>query len=97
MTHLTGPTLFADFLSHRIRPLAIASTGGRYRQVCIYGQILTGPQTLAAQLALVMDGAWIAARLFPRGDNPATQVEAAKALIEAHRHVPSRNSAKRRR
>jgi AcrR family transcriptional regulator len=45
---------------------------------------LRSPETLAAQLLLLMDGAWVAARMFgPR--NPAAKVaEAAEALIAAH-------------
>jgi AcrR family transcriptional regulator len=44
---------------------------------------LRSPETLAAQLLLLMDGAWVAARMFgPR--NPAARVaEAAQALIDA--------------
>jgi hypothetical protein len=44
---------------------------------------LRSPETLARQLLLLMDGAWVAARMFgPR--NPAKGVaEAARALIEA--------------
>jgi AcrR family transcriptional regulator len=59
---------------------------------------LRDSQALAAQLALLMDGAWISARLFPIGDNPAVTVAAAaRALIEARRRVRSRTSAKKRR
>jgi AcrR family transcriptional regulator len=45
---------------------------------------LRSPETLAGQLLLLMDGAWVAARMFgPR--NPAARVaEAAEALIAAH-------------
>jgi hypothetical protein len=46
---------------------------------------LRDPDSLAAQLALLVDGAWIAARVFPRGDDAAMNVApAAKALIKAH-------------
>ena len=42
------------------------------------------PADLAQQLLLLMDGAWVAARMFGP-DNPAVQVAAAaRALIEAH-------------
>jgi AcrR family transcriptional regulator len=59
---------------------------------------LRDSQSLAAQLVLLMDGAWISARLFPIGDNPAVNVAAAaKALIEARRRVRSRTTAKKRR
>jgi AcrR family transcriptional regulator len=59
---------------------------------------LRDPPSLAAQLALLMDGAWISARLFPRGDNPAVNVAAAaRALIGARRRVRSRTSTKSRR
>jgi AcrR family transcriptional regulator len=44
---------------------------------------LRGPEALADQLLLLMDGAWVAARMFGPG-NPATHVAAAaQALIEA--------------
>ncbi|HXV65372.1 MAG TPA: TetR/AcrR family transcriptional regulator [Vicinamibacteria bacterium] len=49
---------------------------------------LRDPEELAAQLALLMDGAWIGARTFRERDNPAAGVVAgARALIEAHRAV----------
>jgi hypothetical protein len=42
------------------------------------------PDGLAAQLLLLMDGAWVAARMFGP-DNHATSVaDAARALIAAH-------------
>lgn len=44
----------------------------------------TDPDGLAAQLLLLMDGAWVAARMFGP-DNHATSVaDAARALIDAH-------------
>jgi hypothetical protein len=59
---------------------------------------LRDPQSLAAQLALLIDGAWITARLFRNGDNPAMNVlPAAKALIDARRRVPSGEAVKKRR
>ena len=43
------------------------------------------PEALAAQLLMLMDGAWVAARMFKRA-NPARHVgAAAQALLEAHR------------
>jgi hypothetical protein len=45
---------------------------------------LHAPEALAEQLLLLMDGAWVAARMFGPG-NPGAQVAAAAgALIEAH-------------
>jgi AcrR family transcriptional regulator len=45
---------------------------------------LRDPEALAEQLLLLMDGAWVAARMFGPG-NPGAQVAAAaQALIEAH-------------
>jgi AcrR family transcriptional regulator len=45
---------------------------------------LRDPEELADQLLLLMDGAWVAARMFGP-DNPAVQVAAAaNALIQAH-------------
>lgn len=45
---------------------------------------LRHPDVLAGQLLLLMDGAWVAARMFGP-DNPAVHVaDAAEALIAAH-------------
>jgi len=45
---------------------------------------LRDPQALAGQLLLLMDGAWVAARMFGP-DNPAAHVaDAAESLIAAH-------------
>jgi AcrR family transcriptional regulator len=58
---------------------------------------LTQPEALGVQLALLVDGAWIAARTFRHMDNPARSVtQAAKALIEAHTRTPSRRPSKER-
>ncbi len=57
---------------------------------------LDEPEALAAQLLLLMDGAWAAAREFGPRDNPATHLgEAGRALIQAHR-PPRRSRATRR-
>ena len=46
---------------------------------------LRDPRGLADQLLMLMDGAWVAARMFGR-DNPAAHVrEAAAALLASHR------------
>jgi AcrR family transcriptional regulator len=46
---------------------------------------LREPDALADQLLMLMDGAWVAARMFPRS-NPARHVAAAaEALLRAHR------------
>jgi AcrR family transcriptional regulator len=46
---------------------------------------LRDPAVLADQLLMLMDGAWVAARMFGRA-NPARHVaDAAKALLHAHR------------
>lgn len=46
---------------------------------------LREPEALADQLLMLMDGAWVAARMFKRA-NPARHVgTAAQALLEAHR------------
>jgi AcrR family transcriptional regulator len=46
---------------------------------------LRAPEALADQLLLLMDGAWVAVRMFG-SDNPSAQVSAAATvLIEAHR------------
>jgi AcrR family transcriptional regulator len=49
---------------------------------------LRDPDGLANQLALLLDGAWIATRMFGGTDHQAASVEpAARALIEAHRQA----------
>jgi hypothetical protein len=59
---------------------------------------LRHPAALAAQLALLLDGAWIAARTFRRADNPAGMVaQAAKTLIQKHARPPSDRRPARRR
>jgi len=45
---------------------------------------LRDPDGLAAQLLLLMDGAWAAARMFGPGSHATAVVEAARTLIEAH-------------
>lgn len=51
---------------------------------------LRAPGSLAAQLLLLMDGAWVAARVFGREGSPAAEVgAAARALVEAHRREPA--------
>jgi AcrR family transcriptional regulator len=45
---------------------------------------LRDPDDLASQLLLLMDGAWVAARVFGPGNHAATVAGAANALIEAH-------------
>jgi AcrR family transcriptional regulator len=44
---------------------------------------LRGPEELAAQLLLLMDGAWVAARMFGPDNHAASVASAARALIEA--------------
>jgi AcrR family transcriptional regulator len=59
---------------------------------------LRHPVALGAQLALLLDGAWIAARTFRRGDNPAgTVAQAAKTLIQTHARPRSDRQPARRR
>lgn len=45
---------------------------------------LRDPEGLAAQLLLLMDGAWVAARMFGPDNHAGTVVEAARTLIDAH-------------
>ncbi len=55
---------------------------------------LRGTSSLAAQLLLLMDGSWVAARVFGRESSPAADVgAAARALIEAHRPKPPTSSS----
>ncbi len=59
---------------------------------------LRAPDALAAQLLLLMDGAWVAARVFGPDNSPAASVnDAARALVEAHRRAQVSRSAARRR
>jgi hypothetical protein len=45
---------------------------------------LRSPETLASQLLLLMDGAWVAARIFGPKSPAARVADAARALIAAH-------------
>lgn len=45
---------------------------------------LRDPGGLAAQLLLLMDGAWVAARMFGPGSHAASVADAARAIIEHH-------------
>jgi hypothetical protein len=45
---------------------------------------LRDPDGLAAQLLLLMDGAWVAARMFGPQNHASWVAEAARALINAH-------------
>src|SRR6266545_6414043 len=45
---------------------------------------LRAPEALAEQLLLLMDGAWVAARMFGPDNHGAQVAAAARALIEAH-------------
>jgi AcrR family transcriptional regulator len=45
---------------------------------------LDDPEALAAQLLLLMDGAWVAARMFGPSNHARGVAAAARALIEAH-------------
>jgi hypothetical protein len=46
---------------------------------------LRRPEVLAQQLLLLMDGAWVAARMFGPGNHASSAEEAARDLIFAHR------------
>jgi AcrR family transcriptional regulator len=45
---------------------------------------LRDPDDLAAQLLLLMDGAWVAARMFGPDNHAASVADAAQVLIDAH-------------
>jgi AcrR family transcriptional regulator len=49
---------------------------------------LADPDGLAAQLLLLMDGAWVAARMFGPDNHATTVAKAARALIEVHASSP---------
>lgn len=61
---------------------------------------LRDPDALADQLALLMDGAWVAARMFDRASPARHVAAAAKALVEAHtvgvRRAPARRAPARK-
>jgi AcrR family transcriptional regulator len=46
---------------------------------------LRRPDALADQLLMLMDGAWVAARMFPRESPAAHVLDAARAVLAAHR------------
>jgi len=50
---------------------------------------LHDPGGLAAQLLLLMDGAWVAARMFGQNSHPGSVADAARALIDAQLRDPS--------
>ncbi|HET9521304.1 MAG TPA: TetR/AcrR family transcriptional regulator [Candidatus Limnocylindrales bacterium] len=50
---------------------------------------LHDPNGLAAQLLLLMDGAWVAARMFGPDNHARTVADAARALVEVHASPPS--------
>jgi hypothetical protein len=55
------------------------------RPICLIKTGLHDPDELGSQLLLLMDGAWVAARMFGP-HNPATGLTAAaRALIDTHR------------
>jgi AcrR family transcriptional regulator len=49
---------------------------------------LRDPDDLAAELLLLMDGAWVAARMFGPANHAGSVGSAARALIEAHTPAP---------
>jgi AcrR family transcriptional regulator len=72
-----------EHLGHRValahKQAVLARLGALAREAD-----LRAPEALADQLLLLMDGAWVAARMFGPG-NPSAQVAAAAtALIQAH-------------
>jgi AcrR family transcriptional regulator len=50
---------------------------------------LRDPDGLAAQLLLLMDGAWVAARMFGPNNHARSAAGAARALIDAHASDPA--------
>jgi AcrR family transcriptional regulator len=50
---------------------------------------LRDPDGLAAQLLLLMDGAWVAARMFGPDNHATTVAEAARELVAAHAPKPA--------
>ena len=59
---------------------------------------LRDPEGLARALALLLDGAWVAARVFGPGENSALELgAAAAALLDAHRPPATRSAHRKRR
>jgi AcrR family transcriptional regulator len=50
---------------------------------------LRDPDALAARLLLLMDGAWVAARMFGPGNHAAGVADAARELVDAHAASPT--------
>jgi len=48
---------------------------------------LRDPDALAAHLLLLMDGSWVAARMFGPGNHAVSVADAARALIDTHSTV----------
>ena len=57
---------------------------------------LAAPESLADQLLLLMDGAWVAARMFGPGNHATSVADAARTLIAAHAVPPGPAEARRR-
>lgn len=90
----TFQTAAAEFptLTHPGHSAALAhkqAVHARLRDLTV-GAGLRDPETLADHLALLIDGAWAAVRMYGP-DNPARDVAAAaRALIAAHQPAPTR-------
>ena len=72
---------------HPAHKIAVAHKNEARRQFATLAKQagLREPEALADQLLMLMDGAWVAARMFGRS-NPARHVAAAaEALLRAHR------------
>jgi AcrR family transcriptional regulator len=55
---------------------------------------LRDPDALAAQLLLLMDGAWVAARMFGPQNHATSVAEAATAVIASHAAEPARSRSR---
>jgi AcrR family transcriptional regulator len=82
-----------DYPGHRVALAHKQSVRARFRQLADEAGARQ-PEVLADQLFLLMDGAYIAARMFS-GDNPAAHLaSAAETLIAAH--IPTHKQPRRK-
>lgn len=77
---------------HPAHKIAVAHKKAARRQFATLARQagLREPEALADQLLMLMDGAWVAARMFDRASPARHVAAAAKALLEAHRQ-PTRS------
>jgi AcrR family transcriptional regulator len=73
-----------DEPGHRVAIEHKRAVRARFRELAVAAG-LRDPDALAGELLLVMDGAWVAARMFGPGNHAEYAARAARHLIDAHR------------